>query len=137
MAARTVTVVAMLPTTVESIDVNACCAPWTSPFRRLTRAPVWVRLKNAIGCFWTWSKTCVRRSWTRLCPIRADTQRWVRPMAAATTTSPAVAAASATTSPERCCRMPSSMIALNNSGWAAPASALSRIRRRKTAMSDL
>ena len=36
-------------TTVPSVPVTARCAPITSLFRRLISAPVWVRVKNAIG----------------------------------------------------------------------------------------
>ena len=38
-----------LPTTEEKVSVKARCASITSLLRRLTRAPVWVRVKNAIG----------------------------------------------------------------------------------------
>ena len=51
-----------LDTTDDSVEVNACCAPITSVLRRLTSAPVWVRVKNATGIRWTWAKTWVRRS---------------------------------------------------------------------------
>ncbi len=51
-----------LDSTVDSVPTIACCAPTTSPSRRLTRDPVWVRVKNAIGCCCTRSKTWVRRS---------------------------------------------------------------------------
>ena len=50
----------VLLTTLESVPLNARCAPSTSLFRRLTSAPVRVRVKNAIGWLWTWSKTAVR-----------------------------------------------------------------------------
>ena len=46
-----------LPTTPERVSENARWAPITSLFSRLTRAPVRVRVKNAIGIFCTWSKT--------------------------------------------------------------------------------
>ena len=51
-----------LLTTLESTEVNACCAPMTSLPRRVTRAPVWARVKKATGCRSTWPKTSVRRS---------------------------------------------------------------------------
>ena len=38
-----------LDTTPESVEVNARWAPMTSLLSRLTRAPVWVRVKNATG----------------------------------------------------------------------------------------
>ena len=40
-------------TTPESVPLKACCAPMTSLLSRLTRAPVRVRVKNAIGIFCT------------------------------------------------------------------------------------
>ncbi len=52
----------MFDTTPDSVDVNACCAPITSLFSRETSAPVWVRVKNAIGIRWTCPNTLVRRS---------------------------------------------------------------------------
>ncbi len=39
----------------DSVDVNACCAPITSLFSRLTSAPVCVRVKNCSGIRCTWS----------------------------------------------------------------------------------
>ena len=51
-----------LETTPDSVEVNACWAPMTSLFSRLTSAPVCVRVKNATGIRWTWSKTWLRRS---------------------------------------------------------------------------
>ena len=51
-----------LDTTEDSVDVKACWAPMTSVLRRLTSAPVWVRVKNATGICCTWVKTRVRRS---------------------------------------------------------------------------
>ena len=51
-----------LPTTLDSIEVNACWAPMTSVLSRLTSAPVWARVKKAIGWRSTWAKTSVRRS---------------------------------------------------------------------------
>ena len=38
-----------LETTLDSVPVNACCAPSTSLLSRVMSAPVWVRVKNAIG----------------------------------------------------------------------------------------
>ncbi len=48
--------------TDENVSVKACWASVTSLFRRLTRAPVWVRVKNEIGICWKWPKTWVRMS---------------------------------------------------------------------------
>ena len=52
----------MLPTTLDSVTVIACCAPITSVFSLDTSAPVCARVKKAIGCSWTWLNTWVRRS---------------------------------------------------------------------------
>ena len=49
-------------TSPDSVEVNACWAPSTSLFRRLTSAPVCVRVKNASGIRCTWSNTDVRMS---------------------------------------------------------------------------
>ena len=51
-----------LETTPDSVEVNACCAPITSLFSRLTSAPVCVRVKKATGIRWTCSNTRERRS---------------------------------------------------------------------------
>ena len=51
-----------LLTTPDSVEVNACWAPSTSLFNRLTSAPVCVRVKKASGIRWTWSKSETRRS---------------------------------------------------------------------------
>ena len=48
--------------TEDSVPVKACWAPRTSLLRRLMSAPVWVRVKNAIGCRWMCSKTWERMS---------------------------------------------------------------------------
>ena len=95
IAASVVTTVTTLPTTLDSVDVNACWAPCTSLFRRDTRAPVWARLKKPIGIRWTWSNTWVRRSWIRPSPMRAENQRWARPMAPDTTARTATSAGEA------------------------------------------
>jgi hypothetical protein len=51
-----------LETVLDSVEVNARCAPITSLLSRDTSAPVWVRVKNASDCRWTWANTWVRRS---------------------------------------------------------------------------
>ena len=51
-ASSRVTVLLMMP---AKVSLNVRCAPMTSLLRRLTRAPVRVRLKNAIGMVCTWS----------------------------------------------------------------------------------
>ena len=49
-------------TTEPSVVVTARWAPMTSLFIRLIRAPVWVRVKKAIGMADTWSNSFTRRS---------------------------------------------------------------------------
>jgi hypothetical protein len=49
IATRTSRTLTKLLTTEDRMSVNACCAPRTSLFRRETSAPVWVRVKKAIG----------------------------------------------------------------------------------------
>ena len=51
-----------LLTTLLRTDVKACWAPITSLPSRVTRAPVWARVKKAMGWRRTWPKTSVRRS---------------------------------------------------------------------------
>ena len=51
------------------------CAPMTSLLSRVTSAPVWVRVKKAIGIRWTWSNRRMRRSKIRPSPMRDDHQR--------------------------------------------------------------
>jgi hypothetical protein len=58
----TTTTLIRFETVLDSVEVNARCAPITSLFRRETSAPVWVRVKNAKDIRWTWAKTWVRRS---------------------------------------------------------------------------
>ena len=64
-----------LLTTEENVSVKACWAPSTSLFSRDTSAPVWVRVKKAMGIFWMWSNTWVRMSKMSPSPMRAETQR--------------------------------------------------------------
>ena len=52
----------MLATVPDSVEVKARWAPITSLLRRETRAPVWVRVKNASDIRCTWANTLVRRS---------------------------------------------------------------------------
>ena len=54
----------------------------TSLLRRLTSAPVRVRVKNATGMRWTWSYTAVRRSRMSPSPMLAESQRVSSPVAA-------------------------------------------------------
>ena len=57
MTTSTMATLMRLPTTLESTSVKASWAPVTSLLRRLTRAPVWVRVKKARGMRCTWSNT--------------------------------------------------------------------------------
>ena len=59
-------------TVLDSVEVNARCAPITSLLSRLTSAPVWVRVKNASDRRWTWAKTAGRRSRIRPSPMREE-----------------------------------------------------------------
>ena len=62
MAAPFAMRVTTLDTTEPSVPVTARCAPSTSLFIRLVRAPVWARVKNDIGRRCTWSNSDTRRS---------------------------------------------------------------------------
>ncbi len=62
MMTSTMPTLIRLPITEESTSVKASWAPVTSLLRRLTRAPVWVRVKKASGMRCTWSNTWVRMS---------------------------------------------------------------------------
>ena len=86
-----------LTTTPDRAEVNARWAPSTSLFRRLTRAPVRVRVKKAMGICWTCSKTRRRRSRISPSPRREDCQRSSRPTPASTTATPAMISASTIT----------------------------------------
>ncbi|SKX65586.1 Uncharacterised protein [Mycobacteroides abscessus subsp. abscessus] len=91
--------VTMFDTTPESVSLNARCAPMTSLLSRLTSAPVRVRVKNATGIFWTWSKTERRRSRISPSPMCADNQRVPIPAAASATAISAINTASPTIVP--------------------------------------
>ncbi len=112
-----------LETTDESVSVKACWAPSTSLLRRLISAPVWVRVKKAIGIFWMCSKTWDRMSKMRPSPTLAETQRMPmdRPVsmmarAAATPASPMI-------SDLLWWGIPLSMIDRNSSGLTTPITA--------------
>ena len=83
-----------LLTTPDRVPAKADCAPMTSLFSRLTRAPVRVRVKKAMGIFCTWSKTLVRRSTITPSPIVEDSQRVRRPIPASATATTAISTAS-------------------------------------------
>ena len=70
--------VTRLPTTFDNRSVNACCAPRTSLFSRLMRAPVWVRVKKARGMLWMWRNTFERMSKIKPSPMTAEIRRSVR-----------------------------------------------------------
>ena len=72
MVTPTTTTEITLATVLDSVDVNARCAPITSLLSRLTSAPVWVRVKNASDWRWTCANTCVRRSKIRPSPMREE-----------------------------------------------------------------
>ncbi len=75
MTIRTRTTLIRLETTDDKVSVNACWAPMTSLLSRLIRAPVWVRVKKAMGIFWMCSNTWARMSKMSPSPTLADTQR--------------------------------------------------------------
>lgn len=89
--------VTTLDTMPDSVSENARCAPITSLPNRLTRAPVRVRVKNAIGILCTWSNTAVRRSKISPSPMFDDSQRVPNVTAASATATSAITAASSTT----------------------------------------
>ena len=72
MVTPTTTTLIELDTVLDRVEVNARWAPMTSLLSRETRAPVWVRVKNASDIRWTWAKTLVRRSKIRLSPMREE-----------------------------------------------------------------
>ena len=63
-------------TEVRSVLI-ACWESTTSVFSLLTSEPVWVRVKNATGCRWTCTNTCVRRSYMTPWLIRDEYQPWM------------------------------------------------------------
>ncbi len=62
IAIPTTTTLMLFDTVLERVVVNARWAPMTSLLSRETRAPVWVRVKNASDIRWTCANTWVRRS---------------------------------------------------------------------------
>ena len=91
--------VTTLPTTPDSVSLNARCAPITSLFSLLTSAPVRVRVKKATGMRWTCENTAARRSRIRPSPIRAENHRVTTPSPASATAMTAISTASPTTTP--------------------------------------
>ena len=128
--------VMVFATTVPSVPVRARWAPITSLLRRLTRAPVRVRVKNETGSRCTWSNRATRRSKMRPSPTVAEAHRsknermaWAR--AAATTSSPRTVS---------CPRSPSamapSMISRNSSGGTTPSTDETVTTHRNPMMRD-
>ena len=75
---------------LDSVDVNARCAPMTSLLSRETSAPVWVRVKKARDIRCTCAKTVVRRSKIRPSPMREDRNPWPTASTALATATPAM-----------------------------------------------
>ena len=123
--------VTTLVMTPENVSEKARCAPITSLPSLLTSAPVRVRVKNAIGIFWTWSKTAVRRSRIRPSPIVEDSHRVTSDTPASATATPAITRASITTTPTAPSPI-SSTTRPANSGVARPRSALTTLTPTKT-----
>ena len=123
-----------LVTTPDSADVKARWAPITSLFRRLTSAPVCVRVKNAIGMACTCSKTRRRRSRIRFSPSRDDVQRSSSPIAASASATSAMSTAKPITIR---CDSPSTMALTARPariGVATPSTAEVVARRRNATM---
>jgi len=112
-----------LLTTPDRVEVKACWAPMTSLFSRLTSAPVWARVKKAIGWRSTWAKTSVRRSKMSPSPIREEYHRWTRVMTPSTTARTATSSDRRTTTPAFLGVTPWSMIWPSSSGGATTSAA--------------
>jgi hypothetical protein len=125
--------VTMLATTPDSVSENARCAPITSLPRRLTNAPVRVRVKNATGMRWTWSNTAVRRSTMRPSPMVDDSHRVTSETAASAIATAAMTAASITTTPGVPPRTMASTTLPASIGVATASSALTTLTARKAA----
>jgi hypothetical protein len=97
MTARVSVSVTRLPATPDSVSLNARWAPITSLLRRLTSAPVRVRVKNATGMRCTWSKTAVRSDRISPSPSVADSNRVTIPSPASAIAMSAISSASRTT----------------------------------------
>ena len=113
---RTITRLMRFPSTPDSVDVNACCAPMTSLFSRDTSAPVCVRVKNATGWRCTCANTSVRRSKIRPSPMRADCHLLISPTIASTIASSATSRALTVTTAALPGVMPSSTMRRNSRG---------------------
>lgn len=124
--------VTVLETTPDRVLLKARCAPITSLLRRLTSAPVRVRVKNATGIRCTWSKTAVRRSRIRPSPRVADSRRMSRPRPASATAISAMRRARRVTVP---LSLPSTIAVttrLASTGVATASRAVTTLSRRKS-----
>ncbi len=99
MATSTRATLTRLETTEDNVSVNACWAPSTSLFNLLIRAPVWVRVKKAMGIRPMWANTCERMSKMSPSPTLADTHRSAMESPAPTMASPAARRARPTIKP--------------------------------------
>ena len=100
MASNVIVTPMTFPSTDENVSVNACWASSTSLLSRLTRAPVWVLVKKAIGMRWKCAKTCVRMSKMRPSPMRAENHLCQSDSTTSASASTASSRASWTTTPE-------------------------------------
>jgi hypothetical protein len=125
-----------LETRLASVSVSAAWAPITSLSRRLTSAPVRVRVKNATGIRCTWENTARRRSRISPSPIRADSHRVTTPIPASSTASPAIAAASTSTVASASGSLAAATIVFTtepaSSGVATPMTAETTVNTRNT-----
>ncbi len=119
-------------TSPDRVEVNACCAPSTSLFSRLTSAPVCVRVKNASGMRWTWSKTAVRIWKIRPSPIREEYQRWANDSTASITARTAMTTAIRTTALGAACPVMSLTTRPASTGVATAISESATTSARKT-----
>jgi len=122
-----------LVTTPDSVQVNARWAPITSLSSRLTRAPVRVRVKKAIGIRCTWENTARRRSRISPSPMRDDCHRSAIPTAASSTASTAMTSARRTTVPSPRPSMMASTTWPASTGLATVRTAPTTLRARKAA----
>jgi len=129
----TMMTVTTLPTTFESRSVKACCAPITSLLRRLTSAPVWVRVKKANGICWMWRKTFERMSKMSPSPMTAEMRRSTSAKSASRMASPPASRASPITRSLSFCAIPLSIRARKMSGFTAAITALMTTTGKKTA----
>ncbi len=123
--------VTVLATTPDRVLLKARWAPITSLLRRLTRAPVLVRVKKATGIRCTWSKTAVRRSRISPSPRVAESRRVSSPSPASATAISAMSRASRVTVP---LSRPFTMAVttrLASTGVATASSAVTTLSRRK------